>query len=293
MLVPSILRERTVAMRLSGLFSVLSVLILLGLGGCASSDPKKEPEKPVEVLYNAAADALDKKEYVEATRLFEEVERQHPYSKWATKAQQMAAFSSYQDRRYDEAVIALDRFIELHPGNEDIDYAWYLKALCYYDQIGDVRRDQAVTRQALEAFDALTSRFPNSQYARDANLKRDLVLDHLAGQEMEIGRYYQKQGSVNAAINRFQNVVREYQTTAQVPEALHRLVELYLSLGLRNEATRIAAVLGYNYPGSKWYQDTYALMDPAQRAKIADGQSWVDRTVRSLLRPSAEAKKSP
>lgn len=280
-------------MRRSAFSAFVVCLALLGLAGCASSDPKKEPEKPVDVLYNAAADALDKKDYVEATRLFEEVERQHPYSKWATKAQQMAAYASYQDRRYDEAIIALDRFIELHPGNEDIDYAWYLKALCYYDQIGDVRRDQQVTRQALDAFDALTSRFPESQYVRDANLKRDLVLDHLAGQEMEVGRYYQKQGSVNAAINRFRKVVTDYQTTAQVPEALHRLVELYLSLGLRNEATRIAAVLGHNYPGSKWYQDTYALMDPAQRAKIADGQSWVDRTVKSLLRPDPGPGREP
>lgn len=285
--------ELPFAMRRSAFSAFVVCLALLGLAGCASSDPKKEPEKPVDVLYNAAADALDKKDYVEATRLFEEVERQHPYSKWATKAQQMAAYASYQDRRYDEAIIALDRFIELHPGNEDIDYAWYLKALCYYDQIGDVRRDQQVTRQALDAFDALTSRFPESQYVRDANLKRDLVLDHLAGQEMEVGRYYQKQGSVNAAINRFRKVVTDYQTTAQVPEALHRLVELYLSLGLRNEATRIAAVLGHNYPGSKWYQDTYALMDPAQRAKIADGQSWVDRTVKSLLRPDPGPGREP
>lgn len=271
----------------------LPALAVLTLGACASSDPKKEPEKPVGILYNEAADALDKKEYTEATRLFDEVERQHPYSKWATKAQQMAAFASYQDQRYDEAIIALDRFIELHPGNEEIDYAWYLKALCYYDQIGDVRRDQEVTREALEALTALTSRFPDSQYARDANLKKDLVLDHLAGQEMAIGRYYQKQGSVNAALNRFRTVVTDYQTTAQVPEALHRLVEIYLSLGLKNEATRVAAVLGYNYPGSKWYQDTYALMDPAQRAKIADRKSWLDRTVKSLLRPDSGPARTP
>ncbi|MCB9978370.1 MAG: outer membrane protein assembly factor BamD [Rhodospirillales bacterium] len=279
-------------MRLSFLCPLIPVFIVLTLGACASA-PKKEPEKPVEVLYNEAADALDKKDYVEATRLFDEVERQHPYSKWATKAQQMAAFSSYQDGRYDEAIVALDRFIELHPGNEGIDYAWYLKALCYYDQIGDVRRDQEVTRQALDALTALTSRFPDSQYARDANLKKDLVLDHLAGQEMAIGRYYQKQGAVNAALNRFRSVVTDYQTTAQVPEALHRLVEIYLSLGLKDEATRVAAVLGYNYPGSKWYQDTYALMDPAQRARLADGSSWVDRTIKSLLRPDSGPARTP
>lgn len=279
-------------MRLSFLCPLISVFLVLTLGACASA-PKKEPEKPVETLYNEAADALDKKDYLEATRLFDEVERQHPYSKWATKAQQMAAFASYQDGRYDEAIVALDRFIELHPGNEGIDYAWYLKALCYYDQIGDVRRDQEVTRQALDALTALTSRFPDSPYARDANLKKDLVLDHLAGQEMAIGRYYQKQGAVNAALNRFRSVVTDYQTTAQVPEALHRLVEIYLSLGLKNEATRVAAVLGYNYPGSKWYQDTYALMDPAQRARLDDGSSWVDRTIKSLLRPDSSPARTP
>ncbi len=260
------------------------VLLLSGISACSSSDPAKEADQPVETLYNKASDAMKAKNYTEATRLFEEVERQHPYSKWATKAQLMSAFSAYQDQRYDEAILSVDRFIELHPGNEEIDYAYYLKALCYYEQITDVRRDQQITHLALGALEALINRFPDSRYVRDAMLKRDLTLDHLAGKEMEIGRYYLKQGMTNAAINRFRSVVQNYQTTTHVPEALHRLVECYVILGLKDEAARVAAVLGYNYPGSSWYADSYDLLDPAQRQKLEDKRSWTDRTVRSLFR---------
>ncbi|HEY8192003.1 MAG TPA: outer membrane protein assembly factor BamD, partial [Alphaproteobacteria bacterium] len=234
---------------------------LLLLAGCGAGKDKPQVEdRPVESLYNEAADALEQKDYDRATLMFEEVERQHPYSQWATQAELMAAFSYYKDTKYDEAVLALDRFIELHPGNKDIDYALYLRALCYYEQISDVARDQAMTQEALRSFETLTSRFPESKYARDAILKRDLTLDHLAGKEMEIGRYYLNRAEVNAAINRFRTVVKDYQTTMHVPEALHRLVEAYMTLGLKDEATRVAAVLGYNYPGSAWYEDTYKLL---------------------------------
>lgn len=269
------------------LFSVF--LSSLALGACASDDGKvrsaDQVERPVEELYNEAADALDTKSYEKAAQLFEEVERQHPYSQWSTKAQLMAAYAAYQDDRYDEAVLALDRFIELHPGNEDIDYAYYLKALAYYEQISDVARDQEMTERSLEAFNTLILRFPDSEYARDSKLKRDLTLDHLAGKEMEIGRYYLNRGQINAAVNRFRTVVRDYQTTTHVPEALHRLVEAYLTLGLRTEATRVAAVLGYNYPGSKWYKDSYDILDPEERQRILDERSFVDKTVDSLFRP--------
>ena len=249
-------------------------------------EAQKESETtPVEVLYNEAANALEAKQYETATQKFEEVERQHPYSKWATKSQLMSAYSSYQDDRYDEAILALDRFIELHPGNEDIDYAYYLKALCYYEQISDVARDQGVTQHALEALNTLILRFPDSEYSRDAQLKKDLTLDHLAGKEMEIGRYYLNRGQVNAAINRFRTVVKDYQTTTHIPEALHRLVEAYLMLGLKTEATRIAAVLGYNYPGSEWYQDSYKILDAESRRQILDDRSFVDKTVDSLFKP--------
>lgn len=260
--------------------------------GCSSSDKSEgldeataAPSKPVEDLYNEAADALDREEYVTATRLFQEVEQQYPYSKWATKAQMMAAFAAYQNDSYDEAIFAIDRFIELHPGNDDIDYAYYLKALAYYEQISDVVRDQQMTTEALNSFDALITRFPNSQYTRDSKLKRDLTLDHLAGKEMEIGRYYLNRNQMNAAINRFQSVVKDYQTTTHVPEALHRLVEAYLTLGLRSEATRVAAVLGHNYPGSKWYEDSYKILDAESRKEILDGRSFLDKTVDSLFKP--------
>jgi outer membrane protein assembly factor BamD len=263
----------------------LTVLAVLpACSGDGDADQKAQVEKPVEELYNGAAKALDDKNYDEATRLFEEVERQHPYSQWATKAQLMAAYSAYEGDNYDDAILALDRFIELHPGSEDIDYAYYLKALSYYEQISDVVRDQGMTRDALEAFNTLVQRFPDSKYARDAKLKMDLTYDHLAGKEMEIGRYYLNRGEVNAAINRFRTVVKDYQTTTHVPEALHRLVEAYLSLGLHTEAARIAAVLGHNYPGSKWYEDTYKIVDPQLRQQVMEDRSFVDKTVDSLFR---------
>lgn len=268
-------------------FLALTILLV----GCSSTEESDvlsggtASSKPVEELYNEAADALDAEEFRLATNLFEEVERQYPYSKWATKAQLMAAYAAYQSDSYDEAVLALDRFIELHPGNEDIDYAFYLKSLAYYEQISDVARDQEMTKKALESLDALIKRFPNSQYARDSKLKRDLTLDHLAGKEMEIGRYYLNRNQVNAAINRFRTVVKNYQTTTHVPEALHRLVEGYLTLGLRTEATRVAAVLGHNYPGSKWYEDSYKIMDAESRQQLLEDRSFIDKTVDSLFKP--------
>jgi len=197
----------------------------------------------------------------------------------------MAAFAYYKDVKYDQAILALHRFIELHPGNKDIDYAYYLQALCFYEQISDVARDQAMTKEALLSFETLIRRFPESKFARDATLKRDLTLDHLAGKEMEIGRYYLHQGQVNAAINRFRTVVKDYQTTMHVPEALHRLVEIYMTLGLKGEATRVAAVLGHNYPGSPWYEDSYKLLDPVQRQQLLDNRGFVDRTVDTLFKP--------
>jgi outer membrane protein assembly factor BamD len=266
------------------LYLGLTTLLLTGCAGNGEKVPEEE-QVTVEELYTQAAAAMDDENYQEATRLFEEVERQFPYSQWATRAELMAAFASYKDLRYDEAIVALDRFIELHPGHEDVDYALYLRGLCYYEQISDVARDQAMTENALQAFNVLIRRFPESQYARDAILKRDLTLDHLAGKEMEIGRYYLVRNQINAAINRFKTVVEDYQTTTHVPEALHRLVEAYMTLGLREQALRIASVLGYNYPGSQWYQDSYKLLDPEERRRMLADQSWMDKTVDSLFKP--------
>lgn len=242
-------------------FAGLALCTSLGLAGCGSSDDNVNyVEQPVEVLYNRALDELGAQEYKAAAKGFEEVDRQHPYSVWATKAQIMAAFAYYQSNKYDEAVIALDRFIQLHPGHRDIPYAYYLKALCYYEQISDVGRDQRMTQQALEALAEVVKRFPKSPYARNSRLKVELAIDHLAGKEMTVGRFYQQAQQYVGAINRYRVVIERYQTTTHVPEALHRLVECYLSLGVKSEAKEAAAVLGFNFPGSDWYQDSYYLM---------------------------------
>lgn len=213
-----------------------------------------------EGLYAAGVEALQQRRYAQAVELFDRVERDHPFSAWATNAKLMAAYADYQRNRYPEAIGALDRFIQLHPAHRDIAYAYYLRALCYYEQIADSQRDQRTTELAIAALQDVVSRFPDTPYARDARLKIDLGRDHLAGKEMNIGRFYQRQRLYAAAINRYRRVVEEYQTTNHVPEALHRLTESYLALGLTDEARRTASVLGYNVPGSPWYQDSYALL---------------------------------
>jgi outer membrane protein assembly factor BamD len=253
----------------------------------ACGDSKKDVyvERPVEELYNQAMDKFNDSNYRGATTDFDEVDRQHPYSVWATKAQLMSAYSLYQSQKYDEALVALDRFIQLHPGNRDAAYAYYLKSLCYYIQITDVGRDQKMTEQALKALDEVVRRFPDSKYARDARLKIDLTRDHLAGKEMDIGRWYERQGQYLAAINRFRRVVDNFQTTTHVPEALHRLTESYLALGIIDEARTAAAVLGHNYPGSEWYQDSYALLTgiPAGTSDEASSKSWMTRIIGSVF----------
>jgi len=237
----------------------LVLVTALALAGCGG--PKERyVDRSVNELYNTAVDHLEQENYKTAAKVFDEVERQHPYSAWATKAQLMSGFAYYQANSYDDAIVALDRFIQLHPGNKDIAYAYYLKALCYYERISDVSRDQSTTQRALDSLQEVVRRYPDTSYARDARLKIDLTRDHLAGKEMAVGRYYLSRGENLAAINRFRRVVDEYQTTTQVPEALHRLVEAYLSLGMKEEARKAASVLGHNYPGSEWYTDSYSLM---------------------------------
>jgi outer membrane protein assembly factor BamD len=251
--------------------AVLAGALLLA----ACSSDEEYVERPPEELYNTGYAYMQQEEYNRAARAFEEVDRQHPYSQWATQAQLMAAYAYYLQDKYDDAVIALDRFIELHPGNRSVAYAYYLKALCYYEQIVDVGRDQRNTRLAFEALGDVVDRFPNTDYARDAALKLDLARDHLAGKEMEVGRFYLRRGQHLAAINRFRRVVEEYQTTTHVPEALHRLTECYLALGIKDEAQAAAAVLGYNYPGSEWYQDSYALLTSDNLQPMEKEGSWL------------------
>lgn len=237
-------------------FSLIAVL-----SACASEkDTDIVPEEPVDELYTKGTDALDRKDYKEAARQFAEVDRQHPYSPWATKAELMEAFAYYSNMDYDDAIKTLDQFIELHPGNSSIAYAHYLRALCNYERISDVRHDQTSARLALRELEEIVARYPDLEYAKDAKLKLALINDHLAGAEMEIGRYYIKQHLYIAAVSRFKTVIDKFQTTSHVPEALERLVECYMALGVFDEAKRNAAVLGHNFPGSDWYQDAYNLL---------------------------------
>jgi len=267
----------------SGLIVVTVLAALLAGCGGSKKDDDKYVEAPVEDIYNNALNELSAGRYNAAAKGFEEVERQHPYSVWAVKAELMAAFSYYQANKYDDAVVALDRFIQLHPGNRDIPYAFYMKALCYYEQISDVARDQRTTELALGALREVVQRFPESRYARDANLKIDLAVDHLAGKEMEIGRYYERQGQYVGAINRYRAVIEKFQTTSHVPEALHRLVESYLALGVKPEAQMAGAVLGHNFPGSDWYADSYYLLEGKDLRPARNEGSWLSRAWGSIF----------
>jgi outer membrane protein assembly factor BamD len=244
------------------------------LAGCASNKASRRDTayvaRDVGTLYNAAKDRLDRGSYKQAAALFDEVERQHPYSVWARRAQLMSAFSYYLARDYTASVQSAQRFLAVHPGNRDAPYAYYLIALDYYEQITDVARDQKITQQALDALGELNRRYPDSRYAADARLKVDLVRDHLAGKEMEIGRFYQTRGQWLASILRFRHVIDDFQTTSHTPEALMRLTESYLALGLPDEAKKAAAVLGANYPGTDWYERAYKLMqDKAPKEMVA------------------------
>ncbi len=242
----------------------VAAVLCVAISACGSSGSKERfayVEKPVETLYSDAARSLSLKRYEDAVALFEEVERQHPYSAWARRAMLMKSFAYYQDNDYEEAIQSIDQFLSLHPGNKDAPYAFYLKAMCNYERIRDVGRDQAFTVDALSTLNDVIRRYPDTEYARDARLKLDLTYDHLAGKEMYVGRYYLRENKHISAINRFKTVLERYQTTSHVPEALHRLVEAYMELGIIDEARAAAAVLGHNYPGSRWYQDSYRLFE--------------------------------
>jgi outer membrane protein assembly factor BamD len=236
---------------------------VLVTSGCATRGRKGDTPyiaRDVDSLYATAKERLDRRDYKLAAALFDEVERQHPYSVWARRAQLMGAFAYYLDRDYQKSIDSAQRFLSVHPGNKDAPYAYYLVSLAYYEQIVDVSRDQRITQQALDALGELIRRYPDTRYAADARLKVDLVRDHLAGKEMEIGRFYQRRAQWLASVVRFRKVVDEYDTTTHVPEALERLTESYLALGVPEEAKKAAAVLGANYPGSQWYQRAYALI---------------------------------
>ena len=255
------------------------------LAGCESDQQMAAVyvERPIEQIYADAWVQIQRENWAEAGRQFDEVERQHPYSIWARRAILMSAFCMYQGNRYAEAIDAADRFIQLHPGNKDVPYAYYLKAVSLYEQVGDVDRDQQKTENALTALQDLIQRFPNTEYARDARLKVDLTRDHLAGKEMTIGRFYLRQGEYLAAINRFRTVIDKYQTTSHTAEALERITEAYMSLGVVKEAQTAAAVLGYNYPGSQWYMDAYTLLTAENVAPMENQESWISKAFRVVF----------
>lgn len=274
-----------------------ALLPSLVLAGCASGGGRSGPSdtryvaRDVSTLYNAASDRMNRGQYQIAAALFDEVERQHPYSPWARRAQLMSAFNNYAGGKYTQSIQTSQRFLQLHPGNRDAPYAYYLIALCYYEQISDVKRDQRMSLNALNALNELIRRYPDSEYSSDARLKIDLVNDQLAGKEMEIGRFYERSSRWLAADIRFRNVVTDYQTTSHAPEALYRLVETNLALGLPTEARRYAAVLGANYPGSDWYQRAFTLIE--RHAPAGAAASAAQITPAPAPAPAATAAAAP
>jgi outer membrane protein assembly factor BamD len=266
----------------------LMVSAALALSGCglfgtddATNDLNKDAaqynERPIDQIYADAWKQINRGNWDQAATQFNEVDRQHPYSVWARRAQLMSAFCSYQANKYDDAVTTADQYISLHPGSPEVAYAFYIKAISLYEQIVDIGRDQSNTEGALVALQDVVQRFPDTEYARDATLKIDLTNDHLAGKEMAVGRYYLKQGDYIGAINRFRTVVDQYQTTPQIAEALERICEAYYSLGLDSEAQTAAAVLGRNYPGSGWYKDAFNILKGRNLKPIEDNGSWISQ----------------
>jgi outer membrane protein assembly factor BamD len=244
----------------------LCLTAALGLSGCGilgKKAPKQDlsyQERPVELLYATGAQKLDRRQWNDAAQYFGEVERQHPYSEWARRSILMTAYAKYQSNQYQDAIDTVDRFIQLYPGNSSTPYAYYLRAQCWFEQIDDVGRDQGFTEQALAALNEVVKRYPDTPYAVDARLKIDMVNDQLAGKEMAVGRWYLRQNQPISAIGRFKTVIDRYQTTSHTPEALYRLVEANLTLGLVDEAKKNGAVLGHNFPGDLWYSEAYSLL---------------------------------
>lgn len=256
----------------------------LVLAGCGE---KKEPSLDIytpKQIYDRAEYELDQGNLEDSAKYFGEVERLYPYSDWAKRALIMQAFVYHQDKDYESSRAAAQRYIDFYPADEDAAYAQYLLALSYYDQVDEVGRDQGVTYQALQALRVVIERYPDSEYARSAILKFDLAYDHLAAKEMEVGRYYLKGGYFSAAAARFRVVVEDFQTTTHTPEALFRLIECYLSLGLLDEAQTAGAILGYNYQATEWYQDAYTLLTGRGLLLEPAGNSWLRQIWRQTIR---------
>jgi outer membrane protein assembly factor BamD len=259
-----------------------------GLNGCSSMDfggDKVDIEKlPPAQIFQKGEIELDRNRNEKAAELFGEIERLYPYSEWAKRGLIMQAFAFHKDKKYDESRAAASRFVDFYPADEDVAYAHYLFGLSYYDQIDDVGRDQGVTRKALQAFRVLFEQYPESEYAEPAKLKFDLAFDHLASKEMEVGRYYLKDSHFSSAINRFRLVVEDFQATSHTAEALYRLVEAYLSLGLFDEAQTAGAILGHNYEATDWYKNSYSLLESQGLSPTVKGNSWLSRVHRQVIK---------
>jgi outer membrane protein assembly factor BamD len=253
-------------------------LVAFALAACANDKELMIPDEPADKLYNEGLYLLQqKKEYKEAAKKFEEVDRQHPYSDWARKALLMQAYSYYEAKEYDDSISAAKRYVALHPGSPDAAYAQFLIGSSYYEVIPDVTRDQQRTEQAMRELEQVIRRYPNTEYAASAKKKLDVARDQLAGKEMMIGRYYLNKKDFSGAINRFKLVVTQYQTTRHVEEALMRLTEAYMALGIVQEAQTAAAVLGHNFPDSPWYQNAYKLVQSGGLEPAENKQSWISK----------------
>lgn len=264
--------------------AVLPVLMLLAmpLGAC-STDDLQIPDDPADKLYNEGLYLLQTRgDFKAAAKKFEEVDRQHPYSEWARKSLLMSAYAYYEAREYEETISAAKRYVTLHPGSSDAAYAQYLVASAYFDEIPDVSRDQTRTERALNALDEVVRKYPTTEYAAAAKKKVEVARDGLAGKEMSVGRYYLRKKDYTGAINRFKVVVTKYQTTRHVEEALMRLAESYMALGIIQEAQTAAAVLGHNFPDSKWYQDAYNLVKTGGVEPSENKESWISRTFKKF-----------
>ena len=267
----------------------LSLLILVTFfAGCAIVTNEEEPdEKPVEKIFQEAQSALKSKSSVqvkEGIGLLEEVERLYPYSPYAKQAIITAAATYHAQKEFENARQSAKRYLEFYPADKEAAYAQYIIALSYYDEIEDIGRDQGLTLDALQALRVLTEKYPNSEYARSASLKFDLTFDHLAGKEMDVGRYYLKKRHYSSAINRFRVVIEDFQTTSHTPEALHRLVECYLALGLYAEAQTSAAILGHNFQSSAFYSQSYNLLKKKGLTPKAKNNNWLSRFFRMIVK---------
>ncbi len=257
----------------------------MSLGACASGEIGQLVEvEPADALYNSALADLDAGDMKGAKETFETLDSQHPYSTLARQGVLLTAFASYKAGDYDSAIASARRFVTLHPQSEDAAYAQYLIGESYFRQIRDVTRDQATTQRALNEMDQVATLYPDSEYADDARRKVEVARDQIAGHQMQVGRYYLERRRYTGAINRFRGVVEDYQTTRHVEEALYRLVEAYLALGIASEAQTAAAVLGHNYPDSRWYQDAYALLGKGGLAPNVNEGSWLARTLGRVAR---------